>query len=802
MERTWICTVSLLILQLINSPPPLLAGLPSLRFNLLLVLPNTTAAATYITGAQLPPKQSWQIRDEVLPGAEIALRDINEKMPFQLTVTELPTESCSSPLALVQFVRQLTSTAGGGNVTNIAVIGAFCKAVFRELIGIASHERIGLTQIALTTSPAAVDGRNSLHYQMLPSMTTYTEALTQLMTHVGWTRIGVVFAHTRSSYYLEMSEQVIKTLQGRGFQTSFSAEVDIVEHLYSKSNRNIYNTIRFIQHSGAKIVYILLPPIEASVLICLAYDSGLQWPEYGWIVPDVSLEDVLSIHSFGNCSQNAVDGIISFQKTNTNGSIAMTGKSYETYLQEYNELLLSKVEMQTEKLIPNIYANALHDSIWAVALSLNQSLSEVQDYMHQIQQQDDTHTQYFKLGTQKKVSQIIGQTLANISFPGVLGHISFDSVHQTQIPITIYQTIDGHYEKLGIYKPHENMTYYEDYPLSRIPSDKLDRVNMFLPAPVGALLMAALVASVLMTVLNTFLSVYYRKEPEIKATSLYLSMIIYLGCYVMYIGTGAHMISSIMYFDGEVVCLAIVWPIYVGADTIFSTILVKVCRIHHVFTYFGRVGKLCSDQSLFVLIILTVLGKVVLLSVWTAVDLYRITDFETFHPEGNPPFYKVVQLCRSRHSATWLTVLPSYTVAIVSILAIVSFKTRKIKRKDFKDTKKINAYIFTCFMATSIIGTLWWVIRTAGHTNISTTISAILYLLIPLCCQLYLFSPKTLPPLKRSLGKYWCVKSNKRRCDSKNGDDKTRFLKRPNPSQLSLTLSTSLSTEHAIKLKL
>ena len=801
MEKIGLCLVSLIAL-IIFTPP----SLSSLHFNLLLVLPNATAASTEVNqvsmGAQLRPKQSWQNSDEVLPGAEIALRDINEVyiLQFQLTVTELRTESCSSELALIRLVRQLTSTAGGGNAITVAVIGAFCKEVFYELIGIASHERIGLTQIALTTSPAAVDGRNSQHYQMLPSMTTYAEALAQFMVHVGWTRIGVVFAQTREGYYFEMSEQVIMKLKERGFQTAFSAEVDIINYVHPQSKHNIYNIIGFIQHSGAKIVYILLPPIEASVLICLAYDYGLQWPEYGWIVPDVSLEDVLSIHSFDNCSQNAVGGIISFKKTETNSSTTVTGKSYETYLQEYNKLFASKEDLKTEALRSNIYANALHDSIWAVALSLNQSLSEVQDYMHQIQQQDDTHTLHFKLVTQKKVSQIIGQTLANISFPGVLGHISFDSEHQTQIPITIYQTIDGQYEKLGIYKPHENMTYYENYPPSRIPSDKLDRVYILLSAPVGALLMVGLVACILLTILNTFLFMFYRKEPEIKASSFSLSMIIYLGCYLMYTGTGIHIIKSGRYFNNGVVCLITVWAIYIGADIICSTLLVKVCRIHHVFTYFGRVGKICSDQSLLVLIILIVLGKVALLSVWTAIGGQRITDFETYHPEGKPPFYTVVQYCHSRHSDIWSGIVISYTIVFACILAIVSFKTRKIQRKDFKDTKKINLFISTCFMATAIIGTLWWILRTVGNPNISKTIVAILFLLIPLCCQVYLFSPKTLPPLKRSLSKYWCAKSHRRRRDMNiSCSDKVRFLQKPDPSQLSLTLSTQFVAQSTQK---
>ena len=181
-------------------------------------------------------------------------------------------------------------------------------------------------------------------------------------------------------------------------------------------------------------------------------------------------------------------------------------------------------------------------------------------------------------------------------------------------------------------------------------------------------------------------------------------------------------------------------------------------------------------------------------------DLFRITDYEIYHPEGKPPFYEVVQHCRSRHTTIWTGIAILYTMVVACILAILSFKTRKIKRKDFKDTKKINAFISTTIMATSIFVTLWLILRTVGYPNISKTLVTIVYLLIPLCCQVYLFSPKTLPPLKRSLSKYWCSKSHRRRRDKNiSCCDKVRFLQKPDPSQLSLTLSTQFVAQSTQK---
>ena len=86
----------------------------------------------------------------------------------------------------------------------------------------------------------------------------------------------------------------------------------------------------------------------------------------------------------------------------------------------------------------------------------------------------------------------------------------------------------------------------------------------------------------------------------------------------------------------------------------------------------------------------------------------------------------------------------------------VAFKTRKIKRKDFKDTKKINTLIVSCFMAIAIKAPLWGILSYSSRDNaIMSRILFILFLLlIPMSCQVCLFCPETMPPLKRSLWKH------------------------------------------------
>ena len=715
----------------------------TLDFNLLLILPNNTNGVHNKYGA----KQSWQ---ELLTDEELArLYVINQLyLPFNISVNALWTDCSSVQLSLLQLVSELTAP---GNKITVAVVGWFCKTISTDLIGIADNERLGLIQIALNTFlpvHSKVD-LDSQYYQMLPSVGAYTEALAQLMSHVGWVRIVIVFLQTPTSYHFEIYEQVTQALEDKGL-----GPIVTVEILDPHREHDIMNAIRLMQNSGVKIVFVLLPPTETILLLCLAYDYGLQWPDYGWIVPDVSLEDVRSLRSVHNCSRNAIQGIISLQVTNAN---IFNEKSYKTCSQEYNDTSIES----------NIYTSALQDSIWAIALSINETFPEVQEYLEQYRNQ--THTQYSKLITQKRLSWMIGKKLRKTSFSGRLGDILFNTEHKTETKIALCQVINGTYQKLGLYNPFENITYFENYSPSQIPtySDKIATVYILLPLPVITILMIAMAICTLITLMNMTLYLYYRNEPEMKASSVGLSILIFFSCYVMYFGCASHTIASGKYIQSSKygICLLEIWTVFPSGDLILSTLLVKICRIYHIFNHFGKIGKLCSDKSLLILISVIVLGKLVLLSAWTALDKLQVRDYETYHSESKPPFYEVRQKCHSRHHGMWIITCLLYTAIIGGILAFVAFKTRKIHRKDFKDTKKINALIVTLFMSIVIVTSLWAIFRKLDNLNLSNPVITILYLLPPVFCQMYLFFPKTIPLLKKKLFKYFCkqqFKSQKR----------------------------------------
>ena len=365
----------------------------SYDFNILVIVPSvlhdTTSSSTKLPSIN---RQSWQKSEELLTAAEFARRSVNRlNFPFNFSVTELRTD-CKS--AEMQIVRELT--AADGRIT-VAVIGYFCKQVSRVL-RITSPDRLGLIQIAL--NPHTSVDKNNWRYKMLPSTRVYAEALAQFMAHVGWTQIAIVYSQTPISYSFEMAEQMIQILNAKGFITvKINGNVEIAAH--NRYNIFVMNTIKQIHLSGATVVYILLSPIETAQLICCAYDYGLRWPHYGWIVPVVSLEDVLNL---SNCDPNAAQGILSVHMTNgVNNSKREAVKCFNDCYEEY--------ESRMEVLNSNIYANALSKAILATAISLNLTFSEYQMHLAR-----SSFTRNSKLIHQKMVSQMVGENIVNFFF--------------------------------------------------------------------------------------------------------------------------------------------------------------------------------------------------------------------------------------------------------------------------------------------------------------------------------------------------------------------------------------------------
>ena len=190
--------------------------------------------------------------------------------------------------------------------------------------------------------------------------------------------------------------------------------------------------------------------------------------------------------------------------------------------------------------------------------------------------------------------------------------------------------------------------------------------------------------------------------------------------------------------------------ISLGIDLLFTTPLAKVMRIWRIFTYNGQMGNVWTNSSLLGFIGIVIAVKIVLLAIWTIVDPFTLKDVEKIvYVNGFGSTYEIVQQCESEYEYIWLVLVYGYSAIIGLVLIGASFKTRKVKRENFKDTKKITILVTSLIYMTLVCGALWGILRLIGGSIASKLVIGLAYCMVALLSEVFLFLPKILPALLR-----------------------------------------------------
>ena len=375
---------------------------------------------------------------------------------------------------------------------------------------------------------------------------------------------------------------------------------------------------------------------------------------------------------------------------------------------------------------PNEYAKILYDLVWSTALMLNQSCNQNTSCTNYHQQYEyNIMTRYnrvFEIIHIKNLSQIF------------IGTVYFNS------STTVFVL---------------NESYLDTALMDELPVANVD-------LPTGYTIMTALLIS-LTTIYVTsmlLLYIYFHKEPEIKATSFTLSLLIFAGCYF-----NLFYLSILNYFDHyasnslstshqTALCNLRQWFSAQGMSLplMLAVVLVKMLRIYHIFKKFKlRLGHYCSDLSLAGYVILILTPNITVNLIWSVSDNYHIS----LQYEALNGYILVEKDCISKYKTVWIGVLCLYLLVLSLVLTIVAIKTRKVRLQNFKDTKKVNILLFIICLVTTLTYAYWFLLQILNSK--SYVVSIVLHaghLLVVLSFQSLLFVPKVFPPFWRKVVYY------------------------------------------------
>ena len=194
-------------------------------------------------------------------------------------------------------------------------------------------------------------------------------------------------------------------------------------------------------------------------------------------------------------------------------------------------------------------------------------------------------------------------------------------------------------------------------------------------------------------------------------------------------------------------CLAQFWFFVIGMQTIYSTLFMRLLRIYRLFFFvFKKPGKLWSSPAMFAFTFILVSPAILLMTLWSALDpIVALYLPPLFNPTSDPPHYVVNVIFDKRAALIVWVSIALYVVNGLTVLAVVvlAILTRKVHLDCFKDTKKVNGFVFS----TVLCLTLWlpyvYVFTFVTPQVVAAyTANVIAYFVIPLLCKVFLFVPK------------------------------------------------------------
>ena len=468
--------------------------------------------------------------------------------------------------------------------------------------------------------------------------------------------------------------------------------VSLLVQVSGSHQKSLSGVVDEIANSNVHVVFLSARPSVIFSILLEACKRGFQWPNYAWILHSLSLRDLRQFESNNSaCSKSdTLEGIILLQ---------LSTQEPANFYQENNGTLQPA----------NPFSFLLHDAVYALALLAdNKSSTHLQDNTALAQ------SVLYKWGI-------------------AYSHVSF------------YQVSNLNVKYVGIYSSTSNK-------LSNlsIGTFAFDGLILLRNAPnilVHVLTLPAL--AFFITTLFLILYICFRNHPDVKSTNVCLSLQIFIGCYLL-IG---YTIANFVYVSfGVEVCMLIQWLNGFGlsGSLILATVIVKMLQIYHIFTLRRRIKPSFYTNHIapvaYTLLIMS--PHIVVLTLWNIFDPLRAVYTYVEHPG----FMSVSNLCICTYPQVWYAVFLLYQLFLCLMVVCVAIKTRKIRIARFKDTKKVNLFIFLIILTGIKTFAYWYTISVLDRSSILRIYVSIFGSVVAVfVTQFTLFLPKIWTPLVERL---------------------------------------------------
>ena len=689
---------------------------------------------------------SWASAPLYTPALELARDQINNRSDildeYKLElVFSADNSGCNGATkAAMSFVKDVFSEK---RKQIAGIIGPECSPSTTLLSSITSRSDVALISIPLAHTVSFDDDYS---FGISGSYNTFVDFALGLMTYNKWTQVAVLYELTPLRTFNRDYENFKQRISGStGGEVLFSSAVD-----------ETFIPLDAIKdpQARARVVFMFTTPDLAYKILCLASHKNLTWPFYQWILGTSVIPQPINFTHEGktySCSKEemlnvSLKGVIYLHPTLVPldaDSLTESGISHTQYLQEYSERV-DKYNSNEANPYRNIsvsaWATVAYDAVWTMALALDKAVKY-----------SNVNLTTYQFG-QRNTTDAIRDQIYQLEFDGMSGHISFNPktgrVVKTSNVSLIFNGVEKH---VGYFANNTllNTTNTQEYFIEDHFETKAGTVSFGL----AMLFLTLVVLQFLLIIAVHVVSTIYRHYASIKASSLKLKHLLFLGCYLLIASTLLYIVLKAFQFEtgvqGIICHLVWGWMFWIGSVMSLGALSVCSWRLYRIFAYAWRPGPGLSNIKLSIFVLFLVLVCVIISTVWTAIDplTVDIIKTESLAPDG-VRMVILEPICRChRFCVVWYSMYLGYVAFMILVTVTLTFLTGSIRFENFStNALRLHIYLLALTAYVGIPG--YAVLLINGLQDWSFAVLCLLMSTIIFLFLFFVFLPPLVPLLR------------------------------------------------------
>ena len=687
----------------------------------------------YNTDPSISP--SFDGGQNIQPALELAQDQINnsstllENYTLKLVFAQ---DGCNiMSVATLSYVMEAFS--GRGRLTGI--VGPTCSASTIELSSLTNRTPLNLVTVHDAGSPTLADRtRYPFMLGTLGSAESFLQGLVNLLKRAQWKRVAVLYDDSRA-FYLYIQRNLFAKIQQLN---------DTRVKLLSPVSPTFIPLAAFEQ-SHLRITFVLCHAALSRKIICLSFNRSRIYSAHQWVFVGHQLEDLLQPIEFVfdgihyNCSMSdmatalEMSLLLTYSLKTANESMQLVSNiSYEEYLHYYTEYRekynREDIRASARNSTYTFWAANVYDTVWAWALVLD-SLTKTQESF-------EAGSDYGNL----QQSEMIVEQFYRTRFQGVSGEISFDrDTGYTNRAVDITQVRNATPHSDQGQESTEFIFIQDSFPSTVRENSVLTSITA-----------SVIIIQISVVAALHILTVIYRKRPSIKASSLKLLHISYIGAYMVGLGSFLYFLFLAAYFPIKFrpyFCqLLWGWCLPIGFILTMVPVAMRTWRIYRIFKHYLNPGPFISNPILIGCVVVLFFPVLVVSTTWNVIDPFRVEKI--FGERISTTGVQVKEECNCTYYYVWLALILAYLTAILLLLSIFSLLTRNIANRSFATTAlRVLAYIMT---ASFLLGfPLFYLLNVVTfNSNYATAVFAIHINFMVTAFIACVFVPPVLPILQ------------------------------------------------------